>query len=72
MVQFCHLRSYLDIETVSCRLLQRMGKDEHRLKLEKVGFLMLCLQKSPKKLLVVRVEFYLISSLKSLNSKFRV
>ena len=49
MVQFCHLRPYLDTETVSCRLLQRMGKDEHRLKFEKVGFLMLCLQKSRKK-----------------------
>ena len=52
MVQFCHLRPYLDIETVSCRLLQRMGKDEHRLKLEKVGFLMLCLKKIAKKIIV--------------------
>ena len=29
MIQFCHLILYLGIETVSCRLLLRMGKDEH-------------------------------------------
>ena len=34
---FCFLRLHLDIETVSCCLLLRMGNDERGLKLEKNG-----------------------------------
>ena len=47
MAQFCYLQLYLGIKIVSCRL------DGHGLKLAVVGplqSLMLCLQKSPKKL----------------------
>ena len=69
MVQFCHVSLYLGIEIVSCCLLQRMDKDQHGLKLEKVGptfsssFKNTMPTKIAKKsLLVVRVEICLISS----------
>ena len=37
MVQFCCLRLYLGIETVSCRSFTTDGRDGHELKLEKDG-----------------------------------
>ena len=37
MVQFCYLRLYLGIETVSCRCFATDGMDGHELKLEKDG-----------------------------------
>ena len=50
MIQFCHLILYLGIETVSCRLLLRMGKDEHA-QLFQI-FNATCLRKLPKKIIV--------------------
>ena len=50
MTQFCHLQLYLGIKIVSCRL------DGHGLKLAVVGplqSLMLCLQKSPTKIIIL-------------------
>ena len=47
MVQFCYLRLYLVIETVSCRLVQQMAGMEMDWNLKKL-VLMLCLQKSPQ------------------------
>lgn len=37
MIQFCYLRLYLGIETVSCRCFATDGMDGHELKLEKDG-----------------------------------
>lgn len=37
MVQFCYLRLYLGIETVSCRSFATDGRDGHELKLENDG-----------------------------------
>ena len=37
MVQFCYLRLYLGIETVSCRSFATDGRDKHELKLENDG-----------------------------------
>ena len=52
MVQFCYLRLYLGIESVSCRLLQRMAGTVVECNLKKLGHpfqvLMLCLQNTPQ------------------------
>ena len=37
MVQFCYLRLYLGIETVSCRCFATDGMDGHELNLKKMG-----------------------------------
>lgn len=37
MIQFCYLRLYLGIETVSCRCFATDGMDGHELKFEKDG-----------------------------------
>lgn len=54
MVQFCYLRLYLGIETVSCRCFATDGMDGHELNLKKMGqpFEVLMLmppKKTPKK-----------------------
>ena len=58
MVQFCYSRLYLGTETISCCLCQRMARMDMDCNLKKLGQgfqvsqnVMLCLQKSPKKLL---------------------
>ena len=52
MVQFCYLRLHLGIQTVTCRLLQRMARMDMDWRLEKAGpvfqALMLRLEKSRK------------------------
>jgi len=57
MVQFCYLKQYLGIETVSCRQLQRMARMDIDSNLKKYGqlfqVLMQYLQISPKKIIMV-------------------
>ena len=57
MAQFCYLRVYLCIETVSCRLLKRMAKMDIDQNLNNMGqlfkFLCYASNKSPKILSVL-------------------
>ena len=55
MVQFCYLRLYLGIETVSCRLLQRMVRMDLDWNLKNLGFLAMT-AKITKKLETFRFE----------------
>ena len=66
MVQFCYLRLYLGTENVSCLLMQRMTQMDMDWNLKTLEYLfqVLCLQKSPRNIilwLVLLDEICLIS-----------
>ena len=70
MVQFCYLRLYLGIETVSCRLLIRMARMHMEWNLKKLGYFFSTFVATPvniaKKVLwlVLPDEISLVSSLR--------